>query len=283
MLKNVYIKLTKVSPTAGPFNIYDQWNNLIAEDVSRKDLIDGVGYMLAANVTMIKLVSIGDCSYEKIVPIVPMTNQQFFQTETTEISTGCLWRHLTSPITYNSYYGVIKPYVLESPLAYSYFSEIIQNIHDQTTSYRYINTYSSVDRIEVDGYFNKSIIYNGEQCSGLLELVPKPKRNLQSYMLYPEYNSNSKTITYTKSDGMYNFNTFWNIVKDVEQPIFVPSCENLSLDKILNDINLDYGKKSFSKSTIRGKEVRIRHILDDRSDLHLVSRIIFGPSQISYK
>jgi hypothetical protein len=283
MLKNVYIKLTKVSPSAGPFNIYDQWNNLIAENVSREDLINGVGYLLADNVTLIKLVSVGACSYERVMTITPMTTQQFFTTPTTEISTGCVWRHLLNPQIYNTYYGAIKPYVLEHPLAYEYYSEILQNVKDQTTSYRYINTFTSVDRIEVNGYFNKSIIYNGEQCSGLLELVPKPTRNLNQYMSYPEYNSTSKTITYTKSDSMYQYNTFWDSVIDKTQPIFIPSCENLSIDRELNQSNIDYGKRSFSKSPIRGKEVRIRHILDSTSDLHLISRILFSPHQLSYK
>lgn len=283
MSKNVYIKLTRFGPNVGPFNIYDQWGNLIAEDVTKKSLIEGVGYILSGGVTMIKLVSTGDCSYEKIVPIVQMTNQQFFQTESVEISTGCIWRHLTNNNIYNTYYGVIKPYVIEHPLAFEYYSEILQNVKDQTTSYRYTNTLSSVDRIEVDGYFNKAIVYNGEQSSGILNLVPKPIRNLRSYMSYPQYNSDSKTITYAKSDGMYQYNDFWNVVKDSSQPLFNPSCESLSIDREVNQTNMDYGKRSFSKPPIRGKEVRIRHILDNQSDLHLISRILFAPHQLSYK
>jgi hypothetical protein len=288
MVKTVYIKLTKVSPTAGPFNIYDQWNNLIAENVSREDLIDGVGYILDWSVTMIRLISVGDCPLERIMPIVNMTEQEFFNTPTIIVSTGCVYKHLTDPTIYNYYYGVIKPYIIEYPFASEYYDEITHSVKDYTKAYRYLpNTDgapSPTDVIELDNeWFSHAIIYNGQQCTGLLELTPKPRHNLQSYLTYPIYNTDSKTITYTKSDSYYQYNTFWNVLKDKTQQMFIRSCESLSIDKELNQTNMDYGRLSFSKSPIRGKEVKIRHILRDKGDLKLVSRMIFSPSQISYK
>jgi hypothetical protein len=288
MVKTVYIKLTKVSPTAGPFNIYDQWNNLIAENVSREDLIDGVGYILDWSVTMIRLISVGDCPLERIMPIVNMTEQEFFNTPTIIVSTGCVYKHLTDPTIYNYYYGNIEPYIIEYPFASEYYDEITHSVKDYTKAYRYLpNTDgapSATDVIELDNeWFSHSIIYNGQQCTGLLELTPKPRHNLQSYLTYPIYNTDSKTITYTKSDSYYQYNTFWNVLKDKTQQMFIRSCESLSIDKELNQTNMDYGRLSFSKSPIRGKEVKIRHILRDKGDLKLVSRMIFSPSQISYK
>lgn len=288
MLKNVYIKLTKYGPNVGPFNIYDQWGNLIAENVTKKELVDGVGYLLAEGVTMIKLVSVGDCPYEKTMPIVQMTDKEFFQTESVEVTTGCVWKHLEAPTVYNTYYGNIEPYMIEYPLAYEYFDQITQSVKDYSRVYRYLSNTegvpSPVEKIEVDDeYFNKAWIYDGNQCSGLLELVKKPRRNLKDYMTYPIFNSDSKTITYTKSDGFYQYNTFWNLVKDKLSQLFIRSCESLSIDKELNQENMDYGKKSFTKTPIRGKEVRVRHILDDKGDLHIVSRIFFNSNQISYK
>jgi hypothetical protein len=288
MVKTVYIKLTKVSPTAGPFNIYDQWNNLIAENVSREDLIAGVGYILDDGITMIRLVSVGDCPLERIMPIENMTATEFFTTPTTIVSTGCVYKHLVAPNIYNTYYGNIEPYIIEYPFASEYYDEILQNVKDYTKAYRYLpNTDgapSATDVIELDNeWFSHSIIYNGQQCTGLLKLTPKPSHNLQSYMTYPIYNTDSKTITYTKSDSFYQYNVFWDILNDKTQQMFIRSCTSLSLDKELNQSNMNYGMKSFLKSPIRGKEVKIRHLLMDKGDLKLVSRMIFSPSQISYK
>ena len=55
------------------------------------------------------------------------------------------------------------------------------------------------------------------------------------------------------------------------------------VDKIINQSNMDYGPKSFGKSTLRAKNLKVRHILDDSSTTHIISQFIVTPSQISYK
>jgi hypothetical protein len=127
------------------------------------------------------------------------------------------------------------------------------------------------------------VLYNGQQSSGILELVPKPKHNLQAYNQYPIFGTESKIITYTKNDNFYQYNTFWALQKSPYVPLFATSCESLSIDKIVNQDNMDYSSRSFRKATLRAKELRIRHILDNSSEVHLVSQFIVAPSQISYK
>ena len=109
------------------------------------------------------------------------------------------------------------------------------------------------------------------------------KNNLKEYLKYPVYNVDSKTIIYTKSDNFYQYNTFWGLVKDKSLPLFTKSCESLSIDKVVNQLNMDYGKRSFKKEPLRSKDLKVRHILDNKSDIHLVSQFIVTPSQISYK
>jgi hypothetical protein len=46
---------------------------------------------------------------------------------------------------------------------------------------------------------------------------------------------------------------------------------------------MDYGSRSFKKAPLRAKELKVRHILDDQSNVHLVSQFLTTPSQISYK
>lgn len=286
MAKNIYIKLTKLFPTMGTFNIYDQYSNVIDENVPRSRLEEGAGYVVENDVNAITIVSLGECSYQKTVVINKMDIYSLFNTPSVETSTGCLWRHLTNPTIFNKFYGVISPYIIEYPFAYEYHDQIVQNVKDYTKVYKYLSSEvaNRANKIELDNqWFNKAVIYNGQQCSGILELVEKPKHNLQQYNSYPIYREDSKVITYTKSDSWYQYNTFWDVVKDKSQPIFLDSRSNLSIDKEVNQSNMDYGMKSFSKSPIRGKETKVRHILDDKSDVSLVSRIIFTINMISYK
>lgn len=284
----VYIKLTKASPKTGPFNISDNLGNVIATDVPKSTLIGGVSYSVDSDAKVIIIQSVGRCKKSINFPISQITPNQQIKFTFTQVLNSCLWRHLLDVENYNYFYGNVEPYIIEYPFAYQYQDEILQSVQDYTKAYRYWANGEGVfnynDKVEVDNqWFNKAILYNGQQSSGVLELVPKPINNLKEYMKYPIYNTDSKTITYTKSDNFYQYNTFWSLVKNKSLPLFLTSCESLSLDKVVNQPNMDYGKRSFKKEPLRAKELKVRHILDSRSDIHLVSQFILTPSQISYK
>lgn len=288
MSKVITIKLTQVGPTAGPFSIFDQFGNVIAEGVSKKTLILGISYTVNDNVTMVTLKSTGDCKSEKTISLHDITRDEYYNIKLTQTITGCIWRHLTNIELYNSYYGNIKPYIIEYPFAYQYQDEILQNVQDYTKAYEYIpirdGVFNDNTRIETnDKWFNKAILYNGQQSSGVLNLVAKPLNNMHAYMQYPIFNTDSKTILYTKSDNFYQYNTFWALQKSSQIPLFNTGCQSLSIDKVINQENMNYDTRSFKKAPLRAKELKVRHILDNQSNVHLVSQFILTPAQISYK
>ena len=287
-MKTVFIKLTKSSLRSGPFDITNEFGGVIATDVSRNELIAGVSYNINDNVTIIILTSIGKCNTVKSFPIANISSGDIANATYTPSRNACLWTHLKNPVLYNYFYDNIEPYVIEYPFSYESYDEILQNVKDYTKAYKYsIDTdfvSDECDKIETnDRWFNKAVVYNGQQSSGILELVPKPMHNLSAYLAYPKFNTNSKTITYTKSDNFYQYNTFWSLVKDKSIPLFVRTCESLSIDKVVNQANMDYGLRSFKKEPLRAKDLKVRQILDDRDDAHLVSTFIITPSMISYK
>lgn len=288
MSKTITIRLTQVAPSSGPFTIFDQFGNVIAEGVSKKTLMRGVNYVVSDDVILITLKSTGDCKSEKTIRIIDITESEYINLEVKQVVTGCTWRHLTNIQLYNSYYGVTRPYIIEYPFAYKYQDELLQNVKDYTKAYEYIvipnGVFNDNTRIETNNkWFNKAILYNGQQSSGVLNLVAKPLNNMRAYMQYPIFNTDSKTILYTKSDNFYLFNTFWAAQKSSQVPLFNTSCESLSIDKVINQSNMDYSSRSFKKATLRAKELKVRHILDNQSNVHLVSQFILTPAQISYK
>ena len=288
MSKTVIIKLTGAGNRTGPFTIYDNLDNVLAVGVTKEQLIVGQSYTVGNSITTIILQSTGKCRTVISMPIQLLTVEEIAAITYTELNTASLWRHLTNIRIYNKYYDNIEPYVIEYPFAYEYHDEILQNVKDYTRAYKYFAIPDGVfnDNAQVqtdDQWFNKAIVYNGQQSSGILELVPKPINNLKEYLKYPLYNAESKTITYTKSDSFYGYNTFWSLVKNKAVPLFVTSCESLSIDKVVNQVNMDYGKRSFKKEPLRAKGLLVRHILDNSSEAHLVSQFITTPAQISYK
>jgi hypothetical protein len=288
MSKPIVIKLTFSGPNAGPFDILDVSKDVLRADVSREELINGIVVNVDPSETLIVIRSKGECQFDQTVVLEDITMQEYQSATYTQDTTGCIWRHLTNTTIYNYYYGNIEPFVLEYPFAYKYQDEILQNVKDYTKVYKYLpsipGTFDTNRKIETDNeWYNKAILYNGQQCSGVLNLVPKPANNLSAYMQYPILNTDSKTITFTKSDSFYQYNTFWALQKDDEVPMFRTSCKSLSVDKVINQDNMDYGNRSFKKATLRAKNLKVRHILDNSSTTHIISQFIVTPAQISYK
>lgn len=289
MPKTVIVKITKIGNNAlGPFTVKDNLGNILDASVSRQILIDGKSYVVVDAAVAIIILSEGKCVINEYIDITYAYPDQIAAIRAKIYNTGSTWRHLTNTLIYNKFYGFTAPYVIEYPFAYQSYDEILQNVKDYTKAYKYLpipdGVFNDNARIETDNeYFNKAVLYNGQQSTGILELVPKPKNNLSQYMAYPIYNLESKTITYTKSDNFYQYNTFWSLVKNKAVPLFSTSCESLSIDKVVNQSNMDYGKRSFKKEPLRAKDLKIRHILDNSSDFHLVSQFIIAPAQISYK
>jgi hypothetical protein len=288
MTKVITIKLIKVGSNSGPFIITTNLGDVVATDVPKKVLVRGVSYVVDVNVKSITLTSTGKCKLTKTFSLESFTQAEYANVKYTQSVTGCLWRHLTNIQLYNTFYGNIEPYIIEYPFAYKFQDEILQNVKDYTKAYEYYPIFDGVfddnTRIETnDKWFNKAVLYNGQQSSGILELVAKPLNNLKAYMQYPILNAESKTITYTKSDNFYQYNTFWAAEISSQIPLFRTTCESLSIDKVVNQANMDYGPRSFKKATLRAKELKVRHILDNSATTHLVSQFILTPAQISYK
>jgi hypothetical protein len=190
-----------------------------------------------------------------------------------------VWSHNTVDTVYNTFFGEVEPYILEYPFAYKQQDEILQCVKDYTKVNRITNLQTFVQVNDV--FFNKVIIFNDQQCSGLRNLVAKPRNNMAAYMTYPRFNSDSIDSLFVKSDNFYNYNGFWDVVTDYDQPIWLSGCA--PDERVLNTANMDYSNKSFRKYPIRAKDCRIRHILDNRGDVRLTSQFIITETQLSYK
>jgi hypothetical protein len=288
MAKTVIIRLTCSGNRTGPFDITDNLGTVLGTDITKQNLIDGYTVSVADAVTQIIITSAGKCTNAITVNIGTATIEQLAALPYVECNTASLWRHLTDVVNYNKYYGNVEPYIIEYPFSYQSYDEILQNVKDYSKVFNYLpildGVFNDNAQIAVDNqWFNKAVLYNSQQSTGILELVPKPMHNLKQYLAYPIYNEFSKTITYTKSDNFYQYNTFWGLVKNKALPLFTTTCESLSIDKVVNQVNMDYGKRSFKKEPLRAKDLKVRHILDNSSIAHIVSQFIVTPAQISYK
>lgn len=281
----ISIKLQLVSKQNIYFDIYTFENILLKENVSKKELINGLLIEVDNNE---KYLIIKNDKYKasQIIQIAePNTNIVKLNIQTKATT----YKHLTNIQSYNYFYNSIHSYIIEYSFTYKYQDELLQSVKDYSKVFKYVSDndddlYNNNYKIELNNvWFNKAILYNNQQSTGLLNLINKPQNNMFLQTQYPKYNNDSKDIFYTKTDNFYQYNTFWALQINFQIPLFYNSNDSLSIDKIINQSNMDYSQRNFKKAILRAKDLRIRHILDNTSDVHIVSQFILNETQISYK
>lgn len=156
-----------------------------------------------------------------------------------------IWNHNLSSLSYQTYYGTLYPYILEFPISNVPQREMIKSVTVNTDILKYLNEtdYYSMNSLNDENYnvfFNKAIIYNKEQCSGVLNLIETPINNSFLRAQYPIHNPDSISILYSKTNKVYSFNTFYDITRNHEnqQPIFTNDWDQLQneypIDKVIN-------------------------------------------------
>lgn len=125
-----------------------------------------------------------------------------------------LWIHNQRCDLYTNYYGVNYPFEIEYLVNTIQEVNTLRSIEYQLEVYKY--AYSNCyDRHHVlDFNFDEAVIYNTEQCSGLLKLNLTPKNNGPIINTYPQVNPTNIQILYSKEENKYRFNQFWDATKD---------------------------------------------------------------------
>ena len=76
----------------------------------------------------------------------------------------------------------------------------------------------------------------------------------------------------------------FDIVKDNNNTILIKNNSFKNYRKVLNSVNLNYDMTQFrQQSRLRGKNLKVVHILDNRDDIKLKSIIQINPTSKAYK
>lgn len=257
--------------------VYDNFNQLVyfckKDWKIRTDIADTVTY-LSGNKFLINnllTVSLGDPRYflpaSWTISWDPKTNGWLsyhdwhpdltIPTKKTFITTKDegLWVHADRCDLYCNFYGIDYPFELEYSLHTNANINILRSISYLMEAYVYNE--NCYDRFHVlDANFDEAVVYNSEQCSGLLKLNLMPKNNAPLINHYPLLNPNSIDILFAKEEQRYRFNQFWDITADrgefndlAQRSIFLT--EPNGYIKNLNPANLNYNKNALERKKFR--------------------------------
>ncbi len=166
-----------------------------------------------------------------------------------------IWKHNTRCDLFCNYYGVDYPWEIEFKSNTGLQTNVLKSIEYQLEVYKYdVNCYDRY--LFLDANFDEAVIFNNEQCSGLLKLNLTPYNDPWAFTNYPIYNANSVDILYSRVENKYRFDVFEDLTDDrgefttAERMIWNTAANGYV--KTLNPVNLNYAKDPFQRKKIRG-------------------------------
>lgn len=208
-------------------------------------------------------------SYYSFKPNYYVNYHNYFQTgiNTTGDTFG-LWSHLSFLSSYQVFYGELYPFTIEYPNQTKLVSSILHDVEYYLDVRKYYNKYDYTD-VYGSG-FNKAVVYNNYQNTGLLNLVHQKENDMRQVLDYPSFNSDSIDILQSEIHNKWSFNYLYNAIKDEKAglPIWLNDCPQI--EKTLDGRLLNY-KPSY-KDRMRGDYFLIRLTQDMESRYKMIFR-----------
>ena len=161
------------------------------------------------------------------------------------IDSKSFWKHNVRCDSYCNFYGINYPFEIETIVNLGQNVSTVRSVEYQMEAYQYKD--NCRDKIHLlDFNFDRAVLYNSEQVSGLLNLNINPKNDPFGIITYPQINPASIDILYSKEENKYRFNQFWDITADRGE--FTGLARNIwntspnGYIRTLNAANLDYAK-----------------------------------------
>ena len=192
---------------------------------------------------------IGDPTW--VDPTPPLCNYYYADFVQANYRVGSFWRHNVRCDLFANYYNESFPWEIELISNTGQAVNTVRSIEYQLESYIYKGE-PEYNMCGGDKYedllfnFDKAIIYNNEQVSGMLNIVMQPFNDPWSENAYPIISPNDITVLSSKVEHKFRINQFYDITNDrgeftnAEQSTFDTECNGYI--RPLNQTNLNYFK-----------------------------------------
>lgn len=217
-------------------------------------------------------------SFHSFIPNVYIDWIEYYQSATG----GSIWSHGVTNKSYQVFNGKLKPFTVETHSKPEIGASFINNLEYKLDAIRYHNTYDWFYNDTIN--FNKLIIYNNKQCSGLRNLISLNPNDLSLIGQYPKIVNNGVEVEATNVEGLWSVNDFYDCTASPYNnlPFFINHCSNA--DKDLNPKALNYYKENFDYQTrLRNDSFYYRFTNDKYSNYKLIFNYVLTKSSKSLR
>lgn len=186
-----------------------------------------------------------------------------------------IWKHNIKG-SYQTYYGTYYPHILEYvSLSTPLVTRIWNHLRLLTEAKKFDNDTQEYYDVRFTT-FNKAILYNSRQCSGLLDLIVKDiAPDQQNYLMEQVINLNNNSSIIDRTEVDWLINDFRDMRIDYTKPIWNSNIYSLQneyfIDKVLNNSTIDMNKDWTQLESFRDKYLVVRLIFDKFADVKLIT------------
>jgi len=207
------------------------------------------------------VIQAGTPGYINPNPLVCNSSYTLIRGASNLIST--IWRHNVRTDSFANYYNQDYPWELEYSVVTPNTITTLRNFEYTLDVYKYYNDGRDFNHI-LDENFDRAIIFNSEQNSGLLKLNLKTKNNPLTLLTYPVINIDSIDIQFSKEENKFRFNQFYDITADRGEftnntvPMWITAADGYH--KVINSAYVDYAKQPLQHKKFRhyGNKIILR-------------------------
>lgn len=165
-----------------------------------------------------------------------------------------VWRHDSRTDLFCNFYGKDYPFEVEFVSSTGQVVNTVRSVEYVLECFKYFN--DGQDKYHLlDENFDRAIVYNSEQISGLLTLKLKEKNNPLAMLTYPKYNKADIEIQYTKEENKYRFNQFSDVTSNrgefIANPVPMFNVSSNGYTRTINAKYIDYAKAALERKKFR--------------------------------
>ncbi len=196
-----------------------------------------------------------------------------------------IWRHNVIG-NYQTYYGKLYPFIIEYVLNENpLMNKLFEDITIQLESKKYDPTSRTFYNTDND-FFNKLLVYNSKQCTGILNIIVKDKENTDFF--YNQIQNNSlQNIIADRNERNWTVNELRDMIYVKNTPMFSSDIKDLQedyfIDKVLYDGIIDFNKDWTQIESFRDKYLVVRFIFDKFADVKLITNFTLNNETVSLR
>jgi hypothetical protein len=179
------------------------------------------------------------------------------------IDDNTIWKHNDRWDSFCNYYDTDYPWEIEYPVVTPNQITTLRSFEYYLDVYKFYNDGKDYFHV-LDENFDRAVIYNSEQISGVLKMRIKQKSNPLDILTNPVPGPNFIDILYSKEENKYRFNQFYDITNNrgefsgTKLPMWNTECSGYQ--KYINPAYVDYFKPPLEHKKIRhyGNRVILR-------------------------